>query len=367
MSKHICRRCLNDSSVLDIEFDEQGVCSFCREYEKWEERLKDYQSLHDLWMQRINKYQGQSSYDVLVGISGGKDSTYVLYQLLHKYQLRVRTFTFDNGFLNDGTRDRIERVAKEFGVEHSYFSYPQEKLSEQYRNSITLTGAPCTACSILVYASTLALAHELDIPMAVHGRSRPQMLRHFARGSRDPFMPFIHAGLSAASKVDLVELYKGLESSIDQTMGNSLLDLVKTFSAEFLTSDPAEFVPFFLYHPYNERHIIEELEKNTRWRRAQGYDLLTHQDCVAHDAAAYLYTLIEGRPHILPEISVMIREGGITRDEAARRLSKDEHMEKPIISMEQLSSFVEVDAEMLEAQVLRLAEASKDNKGTGQS
>lgn len=361
MAKRICLRCLNDESVRGIQFDDQGICSYCRAYEQWQPRLNDYPALHALWLERVNKYRGQGAYDVLVGISGGKDSTYVLHQLLYRYRLRVRTFTFDNGFLSDWARDRIAKVVQEFGVEHSYLAHPHEQLSRQYRHSIALSGAPCTACSILVYASTLALAHELDIPMAVHGRSRPQMFRYFARDSHDPFVPFIYAALSPVDEVDLTALYADIEARINQAFGHGLIEMARSWSPNFTIEQPAEFVPFFLYHPYDERSIVEFLESNTQWRRPSNYDLLTHHDCDAHDAAAYLYAIAEGRPHLLPELSVMIREGAISREEAAERLKAESFAQRPETSLAHLASFVELDADELEKQAHRLAQHHKNN------
>ncbi|MCJ7762148.1 hypothetical protein MUP38_01680, partial [Candidatus Bathyarchaeota archaeon] len=66
-----------------ISFDEEGVCNYCRDYTKvsvlGEEALK----------QELSKYQGKGEkYDCLVPISGGRDSSFTLYQIVKKYGMR---------------------------------------------------------------------------------------------------------------------------------------------------------------------------------------------------------------------------------------------------------------------------------------
>ena len=99
-----CSRCLNDSSVRNIRFDSEGVCSFCREYEKLSDRLSDYEQLEKLFKSRIERVRGRHRYDAALGISGGKDSVYVLSQLTRRYGLHVMTFTMDNGFCRRSQR-----------------------------------------------------------------------------------------------------------------------------------------------------------------------------------------------------------------------------------------------------------------------
>ena len=57
----ICSRCILDSSVLGIVFDDDGVCNFCKIPDKLEERLP----LNEFTKQKLNqifkklKYQGR--------------------------------------------------------------------------------------------------------------------------------------------------------------------------------------------------------------------------------------------------------------------------------------------------------------------
>ena len=66
---------------------------------------------------RLDRFRDVGKYDCLVGFSGGKDSSYVIYRLRSHYNARVLAFTWDNGFLTDYARDNINRLVKEFDLE----------------------------------------------------------------------------------------------------------------------------------------------------------------------------------------------------------------------------------------------------------
>jgi hypothetical protein len=313
-------------------------------------------------------------YDALAGLSGGKDSTFVLYQLAKVHGLRVLAFTIDNGFFNEWARGRVEEMVDKLDVDHLFLEVPKEILAPLYKMSIMATGAPCSGCSYAVYAATVKLAEERKIPMAVHGRSRPQMFRQLSFEGHDPFTPFIRSALEPIASRDLKAAYAESVRRIEAALPPQMVDgLMQRFFPTFTKmekgpSDDAgqtgedgsptltEFVPYFIYHPYEERKMVKLLEEEIGWRPPGDYDILKHFDCDAHDAAGYLYHIVEGRPHVLPELSVMIREGQLTRDEAAKRLQQERSDVFPGQSMTALAEMLDTTPAELEAGVRQLSE-----------
>ncbi|ARU59546.1 N-acetyl sugar amidotransferase [Oleiphilus messinensis] len=101
-----CKKCVMSNQRPRIIFDEEGVCSACRntaEYKNkidWAEREKALIELLD----QHRKTDG--SWDVVVPSSGGKDSAFVAHQLKYKYGMNPLTVTWsplrytDIGFKN---------------------------------------------------------------------------------------------------------------------------------------------------------------------------------------------------------------------------------------------------------------------------
>jgi len=96
-----------------ISFDEHGVCNYCNDYKKVE--VKGEEELVSL----LSKYRGKGKkYDCIVPISGGRDSSYVLNQIVKKYDMRVLALTVDNGaMMPDGYRN-VDRVTQALKVDH---------------------------------------------------------------------------------------------------------------------------------------------------------------------------------------------------------------------------------------------------------
>ena len=100
--KHVqtCTRCLMDSTVRGIRFDGNGVCNFCRMHDQLERQhpldetgKKNFERL----IAKIKKDGQGKEYDCIVGVSGGRDSTYTLYTAV-KAGLRPLAVHFDNGW-----------------------------------------------------------------------------------------------------------------------------------------------------------------------------------------------------------------------------------------------------------------------------
>ena len=67
-----CTRCILPETFLGIEFDENGVCNYCLDYEP----MKVYGE--EAFEAVLSEYRNNGAkYDCLVPISGGRDSSYL--------------------------------------------------------------------------------------------------------------------------------------------------------------------------------------------------------------------------------------------------------------------------------------------------
>ncbi|MBI5145279.1 MAG: N-acetyl sugar amidotransferase [Candidatus Omnitrophica bacterium] len=119
MEYRVCNRCIVDSSVPGAKFDAQGECSYCKMHDKLE-KAYPLGEIGQLRLKRLldkikNKGKGRK-YDCIVGVSGGRDSTYTLW-LLKQYGLRPLAVHFNDGFGNPLTGENIKRATAVLGVE----------------------------------------------------------------------------------------------------------------------------------------------------------------------------------------------------------------------------------------------------------
>ncbi|MFC4803513.1 hypothetical protein [Filifactor villosus] len=330
-----CIRCLNDTSVRGIRFNDEGLCNFCEAYLRDRRTLTDYPKLEELFRSRVDRIKGRHAYDAAVGISGGKDSVFVLYELKHRYNLHIKAFTMNNGFLSDEARANIDRIVEELRVEHEYIEFDPDLLKRFYAYSVKKWLVPCVACSYIGYASMINFASKIDAGMIVHGRSPEQMFRLYGE---DVFSELVEAGLTPIEELDLASLYTGLLGRIDEKLDKNLREDVKKMLFEDIRGDDfREFVAYFLYHPYNEDEIVRFLKQNTSWRVGEHYN---HYDCRIHPATKYIYQRAEGRPHILPEVSFLVRDGQLSVEDAKKKLEGEILESKPEAEMKELFDYI---------------------------
>lgn len=117
----ICSRCIMDTtSDPNLKLDSDGVCNYCREYDKLYELNKIYREAGEnklaTLFSKIKEECKNDEYDCALGLSGGVDSSYLLY-LCHKYGLRVLTIHVDAGWNSETAVRNIETMCQKLGYD----------------------------------------------------------------------------------------------------------------------------------------------------------------------------------------------------------------------------------------------------------
>lgn len=116
----ICNRCVMDTSATDIEFDTQGNCNYCNEFIVKLSKTKktsDQKKIDKIKLVEKIKAQGVGrNYDCIVGVSGGVDSSYVLY-LAVKNGLRPLAVHLDNGWNSELASHNIANLTSHLDVD----------------------------------------------------------------------------------------------------------------------------------------------------------------------------------------------------------------------------------------------------------
>lgn len=113
-----CKKCVNSSLNLSSTIGKSGLCDVCERYEKnfnttpLKKELKFLLSL---------KNSGRGKYDAMVGISGGKDSTAMLYEV-KQMGFTPLAFSLDTGYYPKHIFQRAKQVAKQLGIDYEKIS-----------------------------------------------------------------------------------------------------------------------------------------------------------------------------------------------------------------------------------------------------
>jgi N-acetyl sugar amidotransferase len=117
----ICSKCVMDTTDSKIIFDDKGVCDHCNTYytdilPKWHTDEKGHRALEEIIV-KIKKEGKGKDFDCLMGMSGGIDSSYLLYIMVEKYGLRPLVFHVDAGWNSQIAVNNIERLVDGLGLD----------------------------------------------------------------------------------------------------------------------------------------------------------------------------------------------------------------------------------------------------------
>lgn len=121
IKKETCSNCVMDTTDSKIIFDNKGVCDHCNTYYKtiepnWNHGLGHEAEL-DKIVSKIKKEGKGKDFDCLIGMSGGIDSSYLLYLAKVKLGLRPLVFHVDAGWNTQLAVNNIERLVDKLNLD----------------------------------------------------------------------------------------------------------------------------------------------------------------------------------------------------------------------------------------------------------
>ena len=116
-----CTRCVMDTSDPNITFNEEGLCSYCQNYDKnikpfWKPNENRFDELEKIAAE-IRKAGKGHDYDCILGLSGGADSSYLAYIAKEVMHLRPLALVVDTGWNLNVAVENIERIVKGLDID----------------------------------------------------------------------------------------------------------------------------------------------------------------------------------------------------------------------------------------------------------
>ena len=113
-----CTCCIMDASVPNIIFDENGLCNYCGDFldNQREIQVRNVDAERDKLLNQIRHDGRNLEYDCIVGLSGGVDSSYVLYKAVRN-GLRPLAVHLDNGWNSELAVNNISNLVRSLKVD----------------------------------------------------------------------------------------------------------------------------------------------------------------------------------------------------------------------------------------------------------
>jgi len=157
-----CTRCLCDERVPAILFDESGVCNYCQVHDRMEAENPNGPAglaRFEKMVKEIKEAGRGKSFDLIIGVSGGCDSSYMLYKA-KEYGLRPLAVHFDNTWNSAIATQNIHRALKKLDIELYTTVVDNQEYDEMLR-AFLFGGTPDIDCPTDIgLAGTLFRAAE---------------------------------------------------------------------------------------------------------------------------------------------------------------------------------------------------------------
>jgi N-acetyl sugar amidotransferase len=162
-----CSSCLNTSTRPRITFDDLGRCNACQWVEEkkgltWSSRELELKNL-------LKKFRSKNgTNDCIVPVSGGKDGSYVAYQLKHKYGMNPLAVTVTPALSLELGNENLESFIAS-GFDHLKFTLNPNSLKEVNRAGFVEWGFPYYGWLMGIMTIPVRIAAQLGINLIFYG------------------------------------------------------------------------------------------------------------------------------------------------------------------------------------------------------
>lgn len=162
-----CTRCVYSSATATpLTFDENGVCSGCRVHEQKKEI--DWQERWGLFKELVDEYRTNSNYDILIPVSGGKDSYYQAH-IAKSLGLKILLVTYHgNNYLAEGEYN-LYRMREAFDCDHIIVRPSVDVLVKMNRIGFKLQGDNNWHAHCGIFTTPIQVAVRYNVPLILWG------------------------------------------------------------------------------------------------------------------------------------------------------------------------------------------------------
>jgi glutamine---fructose-6-phosphate transaminase (isomerizing) len=322
-----CTKCILPATVPRIEFDEEGVCNYCRSYKRM--KLKGKRSL----VQDLQKFRSRDKDqpDCIVAFSGGRDSSYGLDYIKRELGLNPIAFTYDWGMVTDLARRNQARLCGKLGVEHILVSADIDQKRENIRKNVNAwLKAPDLGMVPLFMAGDKMFFHYAHI---LRKQTRTKVVVFCAGGEYETtdfkqgfcgvgaFEKKTMTALSFRNKMRILAYYLKQYLRNPAYINASIVDTLFAYYSMFVLKD--DYIYLYDYIDWDESVIDKLLITDYGWELAKDTESTWR---IGDGTAAfynYIYYTVAGFTEFDYFRSAQIRRGVLTREQALSLVAKD--------------------------------------------
>ena len=323
-----CVKCLLPKTFPFIKYDKIGVCNYCSNHNV----KKHTKSINEL-DKIVEPYRKSNQKpEVLVPLSGGRDSTYALHVLKKDLGLNPVTYTYDWGMVTDLARRNVARICGKLGVENIIVAADIHWKRENIKkNIIAWLRKPALGMIPLFMAGdkyffyyAYKIKKELNIDLEIWGVNDLENT-DFKIGFAGIKPKFDKKHIYSLSLFNQLKLFSFVSKNVLRShryINQSVFDSLGSIASRYFTPK-TDYYHIFDYIDWDEKNIEDTIINKYNWEKSVDTDSTWRIGDGTASFYNYVYTLIAGFSENDTFRSNQIREGLISRKEGLDLIYKE--------------------------------------------
>lgn len=333
-----CALCVLPRGAQAVSFSEESICGCClaarRHGDNASEPQEDAGRLEEV-IEKIRVRGRGRPYDCVVGLSGGRDSSYLVYLLTHKHGLRCLAASYLTPFSPETIEENIRRIVRTLNIplvdmrisRDLHLKVARECLLLWRRHPLpALANLACASCK-LVNREIFRVTKEHGCKSIVCGANKYELVQflpaHQEADARE------RQSFTNQARIALGVFGKGTRLLLGHPVLMRRLPLFAKTSLLYLNAHTAFLqarypnvysVEYFYCAPWKESECVETIQSKLGWQLPPGCSTSWRADCDFAEVKEYMFHQMMGATYTDALLSNMIRAGEITREEALARL-----------------------------------------------
>ena len=307
-----CSNCLNMSTRPRITFDDRGRCNACQWSE--EKKIMDWTSRQKELEDLLDEHRSlDSSYDCIVPASGGKDGSYLAYQLKHKYNMNPLTVTSRPPLSLDLGNDNLNSFI-DSGYDHIHVTANKNAMQKLNKLGFIEKGFPYYGWLISIMSIPLIIANKFKIPLIFWGEEG-----EVEYGGSTEFKDKGVFDLEFTRRVYLESGYEKIFNSND--LNKNDLYWFKLPSEDSVESNNIKMAKWSYFEPWDSyrNYLIAKKYcglKESDINNSGTFTNFAQNDQALYSLHAYMMYLKFGFGRATQDAGIEIRRGAMDRDQA---------------------------------------------------
>ena len=340
-----CVACGLPETYETIEFDEQGICNICHQ-KAFKDNAIDWSARRQMLGSLIEEYRGKYDYDCIIPFSGGKDSTFTLYHLMHEYKIKPLVVQFNHGFMRETLLKNNERTFKKLGVDVISFTPNWKIVKRLMREALIRKGDFCWHCHTGIFSYPMHIATKFNVPLVFWGEPSSEYTSYYDYKDNEieevdetRFNRFVNLGITAD---DMAGMIRG-DTDLDPR------DLAPyTYpSQRDLKRIKYRSVCLGSYIPWDVKRNVATISAELGWQgeEVEGMPFEEYPyekiECYLQGVRDYIKYLKRGYSRVTQMTALDLRNGRISKADAEKLVKTYEGKKPP--SLELFLEYLEID------------------------